>query len=170
MEITLQYVVFAIVAVAMMLCSVLTVATKNILRSATYLLFTLLGTAVFYFMLDYTFLGAAQIIVYVGGVVVLFVFSILLTRSDKNLNARLKLSKVLSAAVAALVGGGIFLWCMLTHNFASQVAPTGEELDMKVIGQTLLGADKYQYLLPFEAVSVLLLACLIGGVLIARKR
>lgn len=170
MEITLQYVVFVLVAVAMMLCSVLTVTTKNILRSATYLLFTLLGTAVFYFMLDYTFLGAAQIIVYVGGVVVLFVFSILLTRSDKNLNARLKPSKILSAAVAALVGAGVFLWCMLTHNFASQVAPTGEELDMKIIGKALLGADKYQYLLPFEAVSVLLLACLIGGVLIARKR
>lgn len=170
MDITLQSVVFFLVAIAMLVFSVLTVTTKSILRSATYLLFVLFGTALIYFLLDYTFLGAAQLIVYAGGIVVLFVFSILLTRSDKSLNAKLQLKKVIPALVASVAGGAIFLFCILTHDFSSQLAPSGGELEAKVIGHTLLGADKYQYLLPFEAVSVLSLACLIGGLLVARKR
>ncbi len=170
MDITLHSVVFLLTALAMMVLSVLTVTTKSILRSVTYLLFVLLGTALFYFMLDYTFLGSAQLIVYAGGIVVLFVFSILLTRSDKSLNAKLSFKKVVPALVASLAGAAIFLYCILSHGFFWQSAPSGEELDMPTIGHALMGAGKYQYLLPFEAVSVLLLACLIGGILIARKR
>ncbi len=170
MDITLQSVVFVLVALAMIVCSVLTVTTKKLLRSTTYLLFVLLGTALLYFLLDYTFLGAAQIIVYAGGIVVLFVFSILLTRSDKSLNAKLKLGKILSSAITALAGLVVFGFCILSHSFSEQIAPSGKELDMKTVGMTLMGDGKFQYLLPFEAVSILLLACLIGGILIARKR
>ena len=170
MDITLQSIVFVLVALAMILCSVLTVTTKSLLRSATYLLFVLLGTALLYFLLDYTFLGAAQIIVYAGGIVVLFVFAILLTRSDKSLNAKLKVSKILSSAVAAVAGLVVFGFCILSHSFAGQIAPSGKELDMKEVGIALMGDGKFQYMLPFEAVSILLLACLIGGILIARKR
>lgn len=170
MDITLQSVVFILVALAMMVCSVLTVTTKSILRSVTYLLFVLIGTALFYFILDYTFLGSAQLIVYAGGIVVLFVFSILLTRSDKSLNVKIKPGKLIAALVASLAGGAVFLYCILSHGFFWQSAPSGEELDMRTIGFALMGDGKYEYLLPFEAVSVLLLACLIGGILIARKR
>ena len=65
-----------IIAVAIVVFSVLTVTTRKILRAATYLLFTLFATAALYFKLDYEFLGAVQIAVYAGGIVVLFVFSI----------------------------------------------------------------------------------------------
>jgi NADH-quinone oxidoreductase subunit J len=170
MNITLQQVVFYVVAVLIAFFSVMTVTTKHILRSATYLLFVLFGTAMLYFILDYTFLGAAQIIVYAGGIVVLYVFSILLTRSDKSLNQHIKKSKLAAAAVTALGGGVIILFCIFSHSFAAQIAPSGNELDMEVIGQTLMGSGKYQYLLPFEAVSILLLACMIGGIVIARKK
>ena len=68
-----------IIALAIVVFSVLTVTTRKILRAATYLLFTLFATAALYFKLDYEFLGAVQIAVYAGGIVVLFVFSILLT-------------------------------------------------------------------------------------------
>ncbi len=170
MDLTLESVVFFLVALAMMVCSVLTVTTRSILRSVTYLLFVLIGTGLLYFILDYTFLGSAQLIVYAGGIVVLFVFSILLTRSDKSLNGGVKLRKVIPALVASLAGGIIFLYCILSHNFFWQTAPSGQELDMHTIGHALMGAGKYQYLLPFEAISILLLACLIGGILIARKR
>lgn len=70
---------YIIVALAVIVFSVLAVTTRKILRAATYLLFTLFATAVIYFMLDYEFLGAVQIAVYAGGIVVLFVFAILLT-------------------------------------------------------------------------------------------
>ena len=58
---------------------------------------------------------------------------------------------------------------LLTHSFAPSAFTEGE-IDMHLIGHTLMGTGKYQYLLPFEAVSVLLLACIVGGLLIARKR
>ena len=68
-----------IIALAIVIFSVLTVTTRKILRAATYLLFVLFATAALYFKLDYEFLGAVQIAVYAGGIVVLFVFAILLT-------------------------------------------------------------------------------------------
>ena len=72
-------ILYTIVALAIIICSILTVTTRKILRSATYLLFTLFGAAIIYFMMDYEFLGAVQIAVYAGGIVVLFVFAIMLT-------------------------------------------------------------------------------------------
>lgn len=87
--ITLGQVVFGVVALMMAACSVLAVTSGRILRAATALLFVLFGTAGLYFMLGYTYLGAVQLSVYAGGIVILYVFSILLTRSDKNMNERI---------------------------------------------------------------------------------
>ena len=70
---------FVILAVIMVLSSIGTVVTKSIIRAATYLLFVLLGTAGMYFLMGYTFLGAVQTMVYAGGIIVLYVFAILLT-------------------------------------------------------------------------------------------
>ena len=70
-------IVYVVIALAIVICSVLAVTTRKILRAATYLLFALFATAGLYFQLDYEFLGAVQIAVYAGGIVVLFVFSIL---------------------------------------------------------------------------------------------
>ena len=80
MEITLQQAGFAFLAAVIVVFSVMTVTTKRILRAATYLLFVLFATAGIYFQLNYSFLGAVQLLIYAGGVVVLYVFSILLTR------------------------------------------------------------------------------------------
>ena len=66
-----QNIMFVILAVLMVLSSLATVLTKSIVRAATYLFFVLLGTAGMYFLMGYTFLGAAQVIVYAGGIIVL---------------------------------------------------------------------------------------------------
>ena len=79
-----QNIMFVILAVLMVLSSLATVLTKSIVRAATYLFFVLLGTAGMYFLMGYTFLGAAQVIVYAGGIIVLYVFSILLTEGAKD--------------------------------------------------------------------------------------
>ena len=79
MESVGSIIMYVIIDLSIVVFSVLTVTTRKILRSATYLLFTLFATAALYFKLDYEFLGAVQIAVYAGGIVVLFVFSILLT-------------------------------------------------------------------------------------------
>ncbi len=171
MESTGSLILYFIVALSMVVFSVMAVTTKKILRAATYLLFTLFATAVVYFMLDYEFLGAVQIAVYAGGIVVLFVFAILLTSHPGDNSERLtSRSRYLgaTAAVLMLLAAGYALVSRCSVAFAKM--PQMESPDMETIGTTLLGSGNAQYLLPFEAVSVLLLACIIGGVVIARKR
>ena len=161
--------VFYIVATAIVVFSVMTVTTRRILRSATYLLFVLFATAGLYFQLNYSFLGAVQLVIYAGGIIILYVFSILLTSTDKDRVARLKNSKVMAGLLTVLAGAALCVFLTLSHNFG----PTryiGDEVPMKVIGTALMGTEKYQYLLPFEAISVLILACIVGGIIIARKR
>ena len=161
---------YFIVALAMIVFSVMAVTTRKILRAATYLLFTLFAAAVVYFMLDYEFLGAVQIAVYAGGIVVLFVFAILLTsRPGDNTERLTSKSRILGgiAAVATLVIAG---YALLSRCISFATKPAMEAHDMQSVGSTLMGTGAGQYLLPFEAVSVLLLACIIGGVVVARKR
>lgn len=168
-----SYIIYGIIALSIVVFSVLTVTTRKILRSATYLLFTLFATAALYFVLDYEFLGAVQIAVYAGGIVVLFVFSILLTsrpgdNSEKLASKRRGIGILAALATLAMVGVAIFF-----HFSKCELCPPVENsssLDMSTIGSILLGTEKFQYLLPFEAISVLLLACIIGGVVVARRR
>lgn len=169
MEITLQEIVFYVVAAAIAVCSVLAVTTGKILRAATYLLFVLFGTGAIYGILGYTFLGAVQLMVYAGGIVVLYVFSILLTQSDKDMKYRMNRAKLISVLLTTLVGAALVLFLVLTNGFALNMIPQGVELPVRETGLALTGTGKYQFILPFEVVSVLLLACMIGGILIARK-
>ena len=160
-----------IIALAIVVFSVLTVTTRKILRAATYLLFTLFATAALYFKLDYEFLGAVQIAVYAGGIVVLFVFSILLTTRPGDNAALLESRKRILGLVGAIAAAGACGWAVCSRCadiFTS--APDMANPTMHEIGTAMLGTGYGQYLLPFEAVSVLLLACIIGGVVVARKR
>ena len=170
MEITLETVVFYFLAVFISVCSILTVTTRHMVRSATYLLFTLFGTAGIYFLLGYTFLASVQIMVYAGGIVVLYVFSILLTSGEGDRTTKLKRSKLL-AGLGATVGGAIIVvFITLKHKFLVTTDLVPLEINIKTIGHSMLSSDKFGYLLPFEAVSILLLACIVGGLVIARKR
>ena len=170
MEITLETVVFYFLAVFISVCSILTVTTRHMVRSATYLLFTLFGTAGIYFLLGYTVLGSVQIMVYAGGIVVLYVFSILLTSGEGDRTTKLKRSKLL-AGLGATVGGAIIVvFITLKHKFLVTTDLVPLEINIKTIGHSMLSSDKFGYLLPFEAVSILLLACIVGGLVIARKR
>ena len=165
----LETIIFYSLAAIISVFSILTVTTNRIVRSATFLLFVLLATAGFYFMLGYTFLGAVQIMVYAGGIVVLYVFSILLTSDKGDSVDKQKGSKFFAALAASVAGLAIVLFIVLKNKFLTIDSET-VELDINTIGNALLGTGKYGYILPFEAVSVLLLACIIGGLLIARKR
>lgn len=170
MEITLETVVFYFLAAFITVFSLLTVTTTRMVRSATYLLFVLFGTAGIYFLLGYTFLGSVQIMVYAGGIVVLYVFSILLTSGEGDKAAKLKRSKFLAGLGTTVAGAIIVLFITLKHKFLATTDVNPVEININTIGNHLLSGDKYGYLLPFEAVSVLLLACIVGGLLIARKR
>ena len=171
MELTLETVVFYFLAAFISVMCILTVTTQRIVRSATYLLFVLFGTAGIYFLLGYTFLGSVQIMVYAGGIVVLYVFSILLTSGEGDRTTdKLKRSKLL-AGLGATVGGAIIVvFITLKHKFLVTTDLVPLEINIKTIGHSMLSSDKFGYLLPFEAVSILLLACIVGGLVIARKR
>ena len=169
MESLAQQVIFYLLAIVIVVCSILTVTTRRILRAATYLLFVLFATAGIYFMLDYTFLGSVQLAVYAGGILVLFVFSILLTSHPGERTEQKSVAKRIVGLIAAVAGTAVCAYALITYPFQT-IPLTGGEIDMKTIGHALIGMEKYQYLLPFEAISVLLLACIIGGIMIARKR
>ena len=175
MDSVANIILYFIVAIAVTVFSVMAVTSRKILRAATYLLFVLIGTAVFYFQLGYQFLGAVQIAVYAGGIMVLFVFSILFTRRpDKKFDVltshKRELGITLSVVSLVLLLLALFNMPMLHGASLTQMISSGQEITMAEIGKTLVGTEKFQYLLPFEAVSVLLLACIIGGVVVARKR
>lgn len=166
---TLQTIIFIILALFICVCSILAITTKRILRSATYLLFVLFGTAGIYFQLNYSFLGAVQLLIYAGGITILYVFSILLTSSEGDKAEPLQNKKMVAGIVSTAAGLAICLFVIIKHKFLPTVFQTGE-LDIQTIGNALMGAGKYQYVLPFEVISILLLACIVGGIMIARKR
>jgi NADH-quinone oxidoreductase subunit J len=170
MESVGSIIMYVVIALAIIIFSVLAVTTRKILRAATYLLFTLFATAGIYFMMDYEFLGAVQIAVYAGGIVVLVVFAILLTSrpgdSSEKLASKSRLLGLVAAVAMLLISG----FTLITRCAFCASKPEMEQVTMSKIGESLLGSGAEQYLLPFEAVSVLLLACIIGGIVVARKR
>lgn len=163
-------ILYGIVTAAIIICSVLAVTTRKILRAATYLLFTLFAAAVIYFMLDYEFLGAVQIAVYAGGIVVLFVFAILLTSKPGDSSERLTSKSRRMGAIAGIAAAGVVGTALVLYFKFAMVMPEMQNPTMHTISESILGTGKGGYLLAFEAVSVLLLACIIGGVVVARKR
>lgn len=165
-----QQIIFFVLAAIMAIFSVMAVTSTKIIRSATYLLFVLLGTSGLYLLLGYSYLFAVQIAVYAGGVMVLFIFAILLTnKPGESLKKELPVRR-LAAGITSLAG---LAFC--AHIIYYNVKKVGEmitipEITPQQLGFTMMGTDKYQYLLPFEAISILLLACIVGAIMIARKR
>ncbi len=165
-----QQIIFFVLAAIVIIFSILAVTSKQIIRSATYLLFVLLATAGFYLLLGYNYLFAVQIAVYAGGVMVLFIFAILLTnRPGESLKTELPVRRI--AAGLTAIAGLAFCAHIIYYN-VKKVSDLVAQADItpQQLGHTMMGTDKYQYLLPFETISILLLACIVGAIMIARKR
>jgi len=165
-----EQIIFYILAAVIAIFSILAVTSKQIIRSATYLLFVLLATAGLYLLLGYNYLFAVQVAVYAGGVMVLFIFAILLTnRPGENVKTELPVRRVVAGITA--FAGLAFCAHIIYYNVNKMYTYVAiGELTPQQIGHTMMGTDKYQYLLPFETISVLLLACIVGAIMIARKR
>ena len=167
-----EIVIFAVLSVVILGAALLCVTTTRIMRAATFMLFVLFGVAGIYFLLDYTSLGAAQISVYAGGVTMIYVFAIQLVNKKtlQGIVEKINVKRAVGGILVALLGLVTVLAVMLKNAFiVSTCSAEDGEVPMKLIGQALLGSDKYQYVLPFEFISVFLLACIIGGIVIARK-
>ncbi|HAH22504.1 MAG TPA: NADH-quinone oxidoreductase subunit J [Prolixibacteraceae bacterium] len=148
--------------------SVMSVTTRRILRAAVYLLFVLVATSGLYFLLKYEFMAAVQLTLYAGGIVVLIIFSILLTHHISHRFTRPALMNLLMGIGTAVVGSGLVLATLLTHSFKANNAAE-LPVDMSAIGNQLLSTGKNGYVLPFELISILLLAAMIAAIIVAKK-
>ena len=165
-------VMFSILAVLILGSAVMSVMTKSIMRAATWLLFVLFGIAGLYFLLDYTFLGTAQISIYAGGITVMYVFAIQLVskQSLQNLVTRFRGVRIVQGALVSLIGLAVVAVILMKNEFIDKAVQMADvEVPMQQIGQALVGSEKFGYVVPFELISVFLLACIVGGVMIARK-
>ena len=164
----MEKIIFYLIAAIIIVCSVLTVTSRKILRAAVYLLFVLMATAGLYFMLQYNFLAAVQLTVYSGGIVVLIVFAVLLTAHlEHKLDPPGRMKSILSGLLAA-GGMGLTLYALSTFPF-KPIAYSGTPYDVRAIGFKLLSFGEYGYVLPFEVISVLLLAAMVAAIIIAKK-
>jgi NADH-quinone oxidoreductase subunit J len=161
-------ILFYPLAAAILVSGLLAVTTGKIFRSAIWLLFSLTGIAGLYFWMQMEFIAAVQIIVYVGGIVVLIIFSIFLTQRSGKEMPRTAPARMVFSALAAMAG--FALTYLLIHHYAFRpVQGPAMEASVANIGMQMLSTAEHGYILPFELVSMLLLAAMIGCIVIAIK-
>jgi NADH-quinone oxidoreductase subunit J len=161
-------IIFYLLAAMTLGCGVIAVTTRQIFRAAIALLFSLVGIAGIYFWMDYQFIAAVQIVVYVGGIVVLIIFSIFLTQQSGEKLPMQKMGRKIFSLLAAFCGFALTIVQIFEHTFIKTTeAPVG--VTVRSIGEELISLDKNGYALPFEVVSILLLAAMIGCIVIATR-
>lgn len=158
--------IFYILAFIIIAFAIASVSSKKMLRSVMYLLFVLMGIAGIYFLIDYNFLAAVQLAVYAGGVVVLLIFSVMLIHHIEMELELAKRSKQLLVGVGCLIGLGLFLTTIYSYDFT--VVENYNSTTTEDIGLKLLSYGEGGFILPFEVISVLLLAAMIGAIIIAK--
>ena len=148
----------------LLLSGVKVVTTSNVIHAAIFLVFTLATTAVLFILLSAEFVALVLILVYIGAVIVLFLFGVMITRAPLGPNAELDNDQnKLMAAVISLSIFGIFTYILL-QTFDSTVV-ISEGTSTKLLGEILLS----RFVFPFELVSFVLLGARIGGITLARK-
>jgi NADH-quinone oxidoreductase subunit J len=162
-------IIFFVLAAVIIVFSVLSITSRRILRAAIFLLFVLVAMAGLYYMMNFQFLAAVQLMLYAGGIVVLIIFSILLTSQIDSKLSNPKQSHLLAGAVAAVGGIVLASVTILQYAFKPSEVPT-EGTDMRTIGLYLMDTNIHGYALPFEVISILLLAALVGSIFIAQKK
>ena len=160
----MMQVAFGLVAACLLLAALFSIGSKNLVHGVLWLGATLAMTAVLYLMLDAPFLAGIQLLLYVGGVMTLMVFGVMLTRRHADLAVlREQRRKSRGAFVAAALFGTL---AGATVTTPGRDAPAAGSATTVELGRALLT----EHLLAFEVVSVLLLGALIGSVVLARKR
>jgi len=160
-------IVFYLLSALILGAGLLAVTTRKIFRSAIYLLGSLIGIAGLYFWMEVEFIAAVQIVVYVGGIVVLIIFSIFLTQQSGRKMQRTPTGRTVAALLASVCG--FLLACSLIHQYGFAACDKPFNTDVKRIGTLMLNTGDGGFALPFELVSILLLAAMIGCIVIALK-
>jgi len=158
--------IFYTIALIMIVFAIASVSSRKMLRSVIYLLFVLGSVAGVYFLIDYNFLAAIQLTVYAGGIIVLIIFSVLLVHHIEMELEISKTSKQILVGIGCLIGIGVFLTTIYSHEF--KVVENSLTTTTSEIGTLLLNYEAGGFILPFEVISVLLLAAMVGAIVIAK--
>lgn len=162
-------IIFYLLAGMTLGCGFLSVMTRQIFRAAIYLLFTLIGIAGIYFWLNYEFIAAVQIVVYVGGIVVLIIFSIFLTQQAGDKLPPQALGRTLFSALAVFCAFAFTLLQLWKDGFV-RGENASDAITVRKIGEKMLSTAEGGYALPFEVISMLLLAAMVGCIVIALRQ
>jgi len=158
-----QEIVFTGVTVASGVSGALVVASRNVVHAALFLVAALGSVAALFLLLGAEFVGWTQILIYVGAIVVLLLFGIMLTRAPMGRMALDNQNRGIGFLVAAGTFG-VLTW-LIWDAFGDERIPLKQVVRTKEIGVSLFN----RFVLPFEAISVLLLAALVGAIVLARK-
>jgi NADH:ubiquinone oxidoreductase subunit 6 (subunit J) len=158
-------VVFIILGLVTLGCALVVVVSRNLFHSAIFLAFAFVGVAGVYLLLQAEFLAGIQILVYVGAIVTLIVFAIMLSRDLMNPKVRASNRQWVAAAIAAALTFVVLILVLMRVQWPAIGSEPSATL-ISDLGQAMVG----NYALPFEAVSVLLLVALVGSIIIARER
>ena len=161
-------VIFYLLAAFTLGTALLAVTATKIFRAAIYLLFCMMGVAGIYFWLSYEFIAAVQIVVYVGGIVVLIIFSIFLTQHVGSEMPKPVKSRLLFCFLASLLSF-VFCFMIICKNEFAMSTDAVTELTANKIGEQMLSLNEHGYILPFEVISMLLLSAMIGCFVFALK-
>ena len=161
-------VIFYILSAGILLAAVLSVTTRKIFRAAIWLLLSLIGISGLYFWLEVEFIAAIQIIVYVGGIVVLIIFSIFLTQQSGKQMSLPRQTRTIASVFAALCGFALTFLLIAQYGFHA-VSDKAFSMDMDKVGSQMMGRGESGFVLPLEVVSILLLAAMVGCIVIAMK-
>ncbi len=159
-----QNIAFYLLAVAMVAAAFRLVTTKNVVRAALYLAVVLAGVAGLFILLAAEFVAWAQVLVYIGAVVVLLLFGVMLTRAPIGRESDLDNDQKWLAAVVAMFLVGA-LAAVLGDAFGTEEIAFGEIQPTAALADSLFST----YVIPFEVASILLLAALVGAVALARR-
>ncbi|MDE0115493.1 MAG: NADH-quinone oxidoreductase subunit J [bacterium] len=158
-----EHVAFGIIAAVMVASALRVVTTRDIVHAALYLVIVLAGVAALFLLVGAEFTGITQVLIYIGAVIVLFLFGIMLTRSDFDQDEETDHKRKFPAILTALLLLAVMIGA-LVDRFGDMELDAAPQTTAEVSDELFS-----QYIVPFEAVSVLLLAALIGAIVIARR-
>ncbi len=156
---------FTAISLAVLAAGFRVVTAKNVVHAALYLVAALAGTAGLFLILSAEFVAWVLVLVYIGAVLVLFLFGIMITRAPTGFDEGLDSDRKAWPAVLAAATFVLMSWAAIDAFGTTLVVSTGEATPTEVIGESLLG----RFVIPFEVVSFVLLAALIGGITLARR-
>jgi NADH-quinone oxidoreductase subunit J len=165
-----QNIFFYLLAAMMVGSAIAVVTTRNVVRGALYLILVFAGVSAQYLLLAAEFVAVTQVLIYIGAIMVLMLFGIMLTRAKIGQEVNLTHSNWYVGLATAIVLAAVMGYALI-DRFGDDPMPEDLRVQTVAGSNTATVSDTMfsQYLIPFEAVSVLLLAALVGAIVIARK-